>query len=110
MTLPQLHLATWDEIESKVEEYRDVFKDLNNYLFIDYETFYSDEYSLRKKDMTYLKYVRHEFFKIQSAFIKRGDCQKPFSRLMASISVRRSGGLQCLQGVSFENSGSSSRS
>lgn len=73
MTLPQLHLATWDEIESKVEEYRNVFKDLNNYLFIDYETFYSDEYSLRKKDMTYLKFIRHEFFKIQSAFIKRGD-------------------------------------
>ena len=85
MTLPQLHLATWDEIESKVEEYRDVFKDLNNYLFIDYETFYSDEYSLRKKDMTYLKFIRHEFFKIQSAFIKRGDGEGVYLRTAGDI-------------------------
>lgn len=85
MTLPQLHLATWDEIESKVEEYRNVFKDLNNYLFIDYETFYSDEYSLRKKDMTYLKFIRHEFFKIQSAFIKRGDGEGVYLRTVADI-------------------------
>ena len=73
MTLPQLHLATWDEIDAKVEEYRNVFRDPQNYLFIDYETFYSDEYSLRKKDMTYLKFIKHEFFNIQSAFIKRGS-------------------------------------
>lgn len=85
MTLPQLHLATWDEIESKVEEYRNVFKDLNNYLFIDYETFYSDEYSLRKKDMTYLKFIRHEFFKIQSAFIKRGDGEGVYLRTAGDI-------------------------
>ena len=85
MTLPQLHLATWDEIESKVEEYRDVFKDLNNYLFIDYETFYSDEYSLRKKDMTYLKFIRHEFFKIQSAFIKRGDGEGVYLKTAGDI-------------------------
>ena len=85
MTLPHLHLATWDEIESKVEEYRNVFKDLNNYLFIDYETFYSDEYSLRKKDMTYLKFIRHEFFKIQSAFIKRGDGEGVYLRTVADI-------------------------
>lgn len=85
MTLPQLHLATWDEIESKVEEYRNVFKDLNNYLFIDYETFYSDEYSLRKKDMTYLKFIRHEFFKIQSAFIKRGDGEGVYLKTVADI-------------------------
>lgn len=85
MTLPQLHLATWDEIESKVEEYRNVFKDLNNYLFIDYETFYSDEYSLRKKDMTYLKFIRHEFFKIQSAFIKRGDGEGVYLKTAGDI-------------------------
>ena len=85
MTLPQLHLATWDEIESKVEEYRGVFKDLNNYLFIDYETFYSDEYSLRKKDMTYLKFIRHEFFKIQSAFIKRGDGEGVYLKTAGDI-------------------------
>ena len=85
MTLPQLHLATWDEIESKVEEYRNVFKDINNYLFIDYETFYSDEYSLRKKDMTYLKFIRHEFFKIQSAFIKRGNGEGVYLRTVADI-------------------------
>lgn len=85
MTLPQLHLATWDEIESKVEEYRNVFKDLNNYLFIDYETFYSDEYSLRKKDMTYLKFIRHEFFKVQSAFIKRGDGEGVYLKTAGDI-------------------------
>lgn len=85
MTLPALNLTTWDEIEEKVEEYRNVFRDINNYLFIDYETFFSDEYSLRKKDMTYLKFIKHEFFKIQSAFIKRGNEEGVYLRNVADI-------------------------
>lgn len=85
MMLPDLKLATWDEIEAKVEEYKSVFQDVDNYLFIDYETFYSDEYSLRKKDMTYLKFIKHEFFKIQSAYIRRGNGEEVYLRTATDI-------------------------
>lgn len=71
--LPKLNYVGWDAIDAKVDEWRELFSDFENYLFIDFETFFSDTYSLTKKDMTYLKFIKHEFFKIQSASIRWGS-------------------------------------
>ena len=43
-----------------------------NHLFLDFETYYTKEYSLRKKDMTYIKYIGHEEFKVLSLSACRG--------------------------------------
>lgn len=39
-------------------------------LVVDYETYYDDKYSLKKRDMPTLKYIRHELFKVHGAAVK----------------------------------------
>lgn len=70
--LPTIFRTSWDQIHAQEQFWRDHLADIDNYLFIDYETYYSDNYSLTKKDMTYLKFIRHEHFKVQSAAIRIG--------------------------------------
>lgn len=78
--LPKLFLTVWDEIHALEEQKKNIICDISNHLYIDFETFYSNDYSLTKKDMTYLKFIRHEFFKIQSAAIRVGNGETQYFR------------------------------
>lgn len=55
-----------------VQEWADKLATDQNHLFVDFETYYTKEYSLRKKDMTYIKYIGHEEFKVLSLSAGRG--------------------------------------
>lgn len=83
--LPKLYRTTWDAIHALEEQKRAHIADVNNHLYIDFETFYSDDYSLSKKDMTYLKFIKHEFFKVQSAAITIGTGETKYFYDDASI-------------------------
>lgn len=83
--LPPLELVSWSQIDEKVKEWEGIFSNIENYLFIDFETYYSKEYSLSKKEMTYLKFIKHEFFKIHSASIKIGSGETKYYRDVEEI-------------------------
>ena len=70
--LPNLFRTTWDKIHALEEQWKAHVSDVSNHLYIDFETFFSNDYSLSKKDMTYLKFIKHQFFKVQSAAITVG--------------------------------------
>lgn len=78
--LPTIFRTSWDAIHAQEEYWRQHLTDVDNYLFIDFETFYSNDYSLTKKDMTYLKFIKHEFFKVQSAAIRIGNGETVYLR------------------------------
>lgn len=83
--LPKIFRTTWDAIHALEEQKRAHLTDISNHLYIDFETFFSDDYSLTKKDMTYLKFIKHEFFKVQSAAITIGTGETQYFRDDESI-------------------------
>ena len=83
--LPKLFRTTWDEIHALEAQKKAILADISNHLYIDFETFFSDDYSLTKKDMTYLKFIKHQFFKIQSAAIRIGNGKTHYFRTAEEI-------------------------
>lgn len=78
--LPKLFRTTWDEIHALEAQKKAILADISNHLYIDFETFFSEDYSLTKKDMTYLKFIKHQFFKIQSAAVRIGNGKTHYFR------------------------------
>ena len=83
--LPKLFRTTWDEIHALEAQKKAILADISNHLYIDFETFFSDDYSLTKKDMTYLKFIKHQFFKIQSAAVRIGNGKTHYFRTAEEI-------------------------
>lgn len=83
--LPKLFRTTWDEIHALEAQKKAVLADISNHLYIDFETFFSEDYSLTKKDMTYLKFIKHQFFKIQSAAVRIGNGKTHYFREAGEI-------------------------
>ena len=83
--LPKLFRTTWDEIHALEAQKKAVLADISNHLYIDFETFFSEDYSLTKKDMTYLKFIKHQFFKIQSAAVRIGNGKTHYFRTAEEI-------------------------
>ena len=46
--LPTIFRTSWDAIHAQEEYWRQHLTDVDNYLFLDFETFYSNDYSLTK--------------------------------------------------------------
>ena len=83
--LPKLFRTTWDEIHALEAQKKAILADISNHLYIDFETFFSEDYSLTKKDMTYLKFIKHQFFKIQSAAVRIGNGKTHYFRTAEEI-------------------------
>lgn len=83
--LPKLFRTTWDEIHALEAQKKAILADISNHLYIDFETFFSEDYSLTKKDMTYLKFIKHQFFKIQSAAVRIGNGKTRYFRKAEEI-------------------------
>lgn len=83
--LPKLFRTTWDEIHALEAQKKAILADISNHLYIDFETFFSEDYSLTKKDMTYLKFIKHQFFKIQSAAVRIGNGKTHYFREAGEI-------------------------
>ena len=83
--LPKLFRTTWDEIHALEAQKKAILADISNHLYIDFETFFSEDYSLTKKDMTYLKFIKHRFFKIQSAAVRIGNGKTHYFREAGEI-------------------------
>ena len=83
--LPKLFRTTWDEIHALEAQKKAILADISNHLYIDFETFFSEDYSLTKKDMTYLKFIKHQFFKIQSAAVRIGNGKTRYFRTAEEI-------------------------
>lgn len=83
--LPKLFRTTWDEIHALEVQKKAILADISNHLYIDFETFFSEDYSLTKKDMTYLKFIKHQFFKIQSAAVRIGNGKTHYFRTAEEI-------------------------
>lgn len=83
--LPKLFRTTWDEIHALEAQKKAILADISNHLYIDFETFFSEDYSLTKKDMTYLKFIKHQFFKIQSAAVRIGNGKTHYFRKAEEI-------------------------
>ena len=83
--LPKLFRTTWDEIHALEAQKKAILADISNHLYIDFETFFSEDYSLTKKDMTYLKFIKHQFFKIQSAAVRTGNGKTHYFRTAEEI-------------------------
>jgi DNA polymerase len=69
MTKP---VIDWGYIGSTIEQWREEMLDETNHICVDYESYYDSDYSLRKKDMTYIKYANDERFKFQSVAFAYG--------------------------------------
>lgn len=62
----------WGFIHEQQQMWREKLLDEKNHVHVDFETYYDDEYSLRKTDMTYVKYISDPRFKIHSVAIALG--------------------------------------
>lgn len=60
----------WGLIHARQQEWREKLLDTKNHIFLDYETYYDDKYSLRR--MTYVDYIKDSRFKLQSVAIATG--------------------------------------
>lgn len=49
----------------------------DSFASVDYETYYSSEYSLRSKHLTMTDYIRHEEFEVQSVAVRHSSWRKP---------------------------------
>jgi DNA polymerase len=62
----------WSYIADKMVQWREEMLNEKNHLTLDYETYYDSDFSLRKANMTYIKYCHDERFKLQSVAIAWG--------------------------------------
>lgn len=69
MNLPTLD---WSVIHDEHQKWRELVTNEKNHVHVDFESYYDDEYSLRKQDMTYIKYITDPRFKLQSVAIATG--------------------------------------
>lgn len=74
---PESLKVNWDSIHAQVDEWIGKLTDKSNHLFVDFETYFDNDYSLRKKDMTYTKYVKSPLFQVHTlqAALADGEVQ-----------------------------------
>lgn len=70
---PQSLAVDWDEINAKINEWISKLLNKENHMFVDFESYFDDRLSLRKKDMTLSKYISDPEFMVHTMQVAIAD-------------------------------------
>lgn len=62
----------WGLIRERMAEWQERILNPKNHLFADFETYFDKQFSLRKQDMTYVKFITDPRFKVHSVSLATG--------------------------------------